>query len=474
MKEKIPDILKQLGNSDDIITKEVALYESCVTLLYCETVVSSDLVNRYLLDATAKASFLHVPIPDEKAFFMQVVPGLNVKEIELKDVPFYLLNGFVIIFGTNFIIAIETRAMLDSGVQPSQNEKVLEGPKDAFTENIEKNIGLIRKRLPVPDLRVKSSLIGRNSKTKLSYCYMESIANPKLVQRLVQKLNAIDIDFVSDNNQLKVLLRESGMPTMYATERPDKVVEALSEGKIVVLLNGSPYVLLMPMFFPDFFKTSDDYYQHFAFTLFNRIIRGIAFFLAIFLPGIFVAVTTHNYDSLNLPLLIIFYAQRVNVPFPAFIEALLLILSFEILRESDLRSPSSMSAAMSIVGALVLGQAAVDAGIVSPITVIVVAFTSICSLVFTDIDFMNGIRSWRFIFILASSILGIIGILSFAIIWLVKLSSLENLETSYLSPFAPFSKKDQNNAIYKAPEEKLINRPNYISTLNPHRQRRSK
>ena len=150
MKEKIPDILKQLGNSDDIITKEVALYESCVTLLYCETVVSSDLVNRYLLDATAKASFLHVPIPDEKAFFMQVVPGLNVKEIKLKDVPFYLLNGFVIIFGTNFVIAIETRAMLDSGVQPSQNEKVLEGPKDAFTENIEKNIGLIRKRLPVP------------------------------------------------------------------------------------------------------------------------------------------------------------------------------------------------------------------------------------------------------------------------------------------------------------------------------------
>ena len=214
MKEKIPDILKQLGNSDDIITKEVALYESCVTLLYCETVVSSDLVNRYLLDATAKASFLHVPIPDEKAFFMQVVPGLNVKETKLKDVPFYLLNGFVIIFGTNFIIAIETRAMLDSGVQPSQNEKVLEGPKDAFTENIEKNIGLIRKRLPVPDLRVKSSLIGRNSKTKLSYCYMESIANSKLVQRLVQKLNAIDIDFVSDNNQLKVLLRESGMPTM--------------------------------------------------------------------------------------------------------------------------------------------------------------------------------------------------------------------------------------------------------------------
>ena len=109
---------------------------------------------------------------------------------------------------------------------------------------------------------------------------MESIANSKLVQRLVQKLNAIDIDFVSDNNQLKVLLRESGMPTMYATERPDKVVEALSEGKIVVLLNGSPYVLLMPMFFPDFFKTSDDYYQHFAFTLFNRIIRGIAFFLS--------------------------------------------------------------------------------------------------------------------------------------------------------------------------------------------------
>ena len=133
-----------------------------------------------------------------------------------------------------------------------------------------------------------------------------------------------------------------------------------------------------------------------------------------------------------------------------------------------------MSAAMSIVGALVLGQAAVDAGIVSPITVIVVAFTSICSLVFTDIDFMNGIRSWRFIFILAASLLGIIGILSFAIIWLVKLSSLENLNTSYLSPFAPLEKSSQTDAIYKAPENEILIRPNYISKLNPHRQRRSK
>ena len=133
-----------------------------------------------------------------------------------------------------------------------------------------------------------------------------------------------------------------------------------------------------------------------------------------------------------------------------------------------------MSAAMSIVGALVLGQAAVDAGIVSPITVIVVAFTSICSLIFTDIDFMNGIRTWRFIFIVAASTLGIIGILSFTIVWLIKLASLENLETSFLSPFAPLSKTSQVDAIYRAPEQNIYTRPKYISNLNPHRQRRSK
>ena len=145
--------------------------------------------------------------------------------------------------------------MLDSGVQPSQNEKVLEGPKDAFTENIVKNIGLIRKRLPVPDLRVKSSLIGRNSKTKLSYCYMESIAKFKnSFKDSFKKLNAIDIDFVNDNNQLKVLLRESGMPTMYATERPDKVVEALSERKIVVLYKRKSVRASNAYVFPRFFS----------------------------------------------------------------------------------------------------------------------------------------------------------------------------------------------------------------------------
>lgn len=435
MKDQITTILKELGYSDDIITKDIILYKSAVTLLYCDTVVSSDLINRYLLDAIAKASFLHVPILDTKRFFMEIVPGLNVQEIELKVVPFYLLNGFVIIVGTNFIVAMETKAILDSGVQPSQSEKVLEGPKDAFTENIETNIGLIRKRLPIPELQVHSSLIGKNSKTKISYCYIHSIANQKILKQILQRLNQIDIDFVNDNNQLKVLLRDSGMPTMYATERPDKAVESLSEGKFVILLNGSPYVLILPMFFLDFFKTSDDYYQSFSFTLLNRIIRWIAFLIAVFLPGIFVAITTHNYDSINLPLLIIFYAQRTNVPFPAFIEALLLIFSFEILRESDIRS--SLGNSISILGGLILGTAAVSAGIISPIMIIVVAMSIISGLLFPSTDFSYFIRSYRIILLLLGALFGILGIFMGLLFLLFQITTTTVFNLPYFYPISP-------------------------------------
>ena len=421
-----------------------------------------------------------------KTIFQNIFEALknnlfNSQLFTIKDYnqfPYFLSSGFtiVVVDGIDEAIIMETRGQLDRGVTESTSEPILRGSKDSFTESHSKNLGLIRKRIKDPNLWFDEIKLGRRTQTRISIAYINGIADPQKLKEIKKRLKKIDVDGVLDSGNIRDYLvdKKSAFPQIQSTERPDVTSQALLSGKIVIFVENCPFTLIMPNVFIDYLHTSEDQYQKSSNITFTRVLRTIALIITIFTPAIYIAITTYDQNTIPDKLLISLAIQREGVPFPTAFEIILLTTIFEILRESDLRSPSSMSAAMSIVGALVLGQAAVDAGIVSPITVIVVAFTSICSLVFTDIDFMNGIRTWRFIFILAASILGIIGILSFTIIWLVKLSSLENLETSFLSPFAPFSKQDQNDAIYKAPEENLITRPDYISNLNPHRQRRSK
>ena len=478
-KKVIEKTKKLYGNSPDLNTRIINIKGTNVGILFLESSSQASTISDFIIKGTLYTA-------SNKNLFQNIFDALknnlfNSQLFTIKDYsqfPYFLSSGFTIIVTDNSSEAIimETRAQLDRGVTESTSEPILRGSKDSFTESHSKNLGLIRKRIKDPNLWFDEIKLGRRTKTRISIAYINGIADPKKIEEIKKRLSKIDIDGILDSGNIKdyLIKQKSVFPQIQSTERPDVVSQELLKGKIVIFTENCPFTLILPNVFIDYLHTSEDQNQKSSNITFTRILRTIALIITIFTPAIYIAITTFDQNTIPDKLLISLAIQREGVPFPTTFEIILLTTIFEILRESDLRSPSSMSAAMSIVGALVLGQAAVDAGIVSPITVIVVAFTSICSLVFTDIDFMNGIRTWRFIFILAASILGIIGILSFAIIWLVKLASLENLETSYLSPFAPFSTIDQNDAIYKAPEEKLINRPNYISNLNPHRQRRTK
>ena len=478
-KKVIEKTKKLYGNSPDLNTRIINIKGTNVGILFLESSSQASTISDFIIKGTLYTA-------SSKNLFQNIFDALknnlfNSQLFTIKDYsqfPYFLSSGFTIIVTDNSSEAIimETRAQLDRGVTESTSEPILRGSKDSFTESHSKNLGLIRKRIKDPNLWFNEIKLGRRTKTRISIAYINGIADPKKIEEIKKRLSKIDIDGILDSGNIKdyLIKQKSVFPQIQSTERPDVVSQELLKGKIVIFTENCPFTLILPNVFIDYLHTSEDQNQKSSNITFTRILRTIALVITIFTPAIYIAITTFDQNTIPDKLLISLAIQREGVPFPTTFEIILLTTIFEILRESDLRSPSSMSAAMSIVGALVLGQAAVDAGIVSPITVIVVAFTSICSLVFTDIDFMNGIRTWRFIFILAASILGIIGILSFAIIWLVKLASLENLETSYLSPFAPFSTIDQNDAIYKAPEEKLINRPNYISNLNPHRQRRTK
>ena len=250
------------------------------------------------------------------------------------------------------------------------------------------------------------------TKTKVGLIYINNICKKDLINKIDNKLKNINIDGIINSNSLKRYLNTSNnfFPTIKSTERPDLTSMSLLEGKVIILTDNSPEVLILPTFFIDFFHMSDDYYQKQTNITFIRLIRLIAFLLSILLPAIYISLTTHNPDSMPIKLLLSFQKGRQNVPIPAFIEAIIMIISFEILRETDIRIPSSMGTAISILGGIVLGDAAVSAGIVSPIMIIVIAISAISGMLIQSIEVINSIRWYRFLFIILSSLFGFYGI----------------------------------------------------------------
>lgn len=301
---------------------------------------------------------------------------------------------------------------VNRSVSDVKSELTINGSKDCFIEDIDTNYSLINKRI-VKDLCCVDLTIGRYSKTKIKVLYVSSIADIRLVNNICNRLNNINIDAIIDSSYLKNSLEDEHnlFPTIIETERPDKSCMALLEGKAIIIVDNSPYVLILPNLFFDFFHTPDDYYQKAINTSFIRIIRLIAFIISIFLPGFFIAVTTRNYNLVPINVLLIFKAGRAFVPFSAFIEAMFMIISFEILKESDLRMSHAASSSISILGGLILGDAAVAAGIVSPIMIIIIAISSIAGLIFPSQELVNTIRIYKIIALIMSSLFGIYGLI---------------------------------------------------------------
>ena len=286
------------------------------------------------------------------------------------------------------------------------------------------------------------------------------------VQKILDELNKIDIDAVIDTGYIRELLekeQKSVFPKVISTERPDFACTSLLNGKIVILVENSPFVIILPAVLTDFFHSPEDNYQKPLNVSFSRILRGICFFLALLTPALYIALMTFNQEIIPDQLLISLAIQRDGVPFPSAIEVLLFVLTFEVLREADIHSPSFSGSAMNVVGALILGDAAVAAGIVSPIVIIIVAATSISELVFYDVDVIDAIREWRLLFIIAATFMGLIGFVAIFIIFIAKLTSLECLGTPYLTPFSPLNIRSLKDSIIRVSRKKLKERPEYLT-----------
>ena len=458
--------LKEMcGNSPDIVTR---LIDKKIGYIYFESVSSDDKVSDFLTKSIVNL--------DKKNIFNSMYDQIknsiynsNLNFCNTYDELFYYLtSGFTAILIKNYskAIVVETRSTLDRGVVESSSEPIIRGPKDSFSENHNINIGLIRKRIKDTNLYFKDVIVGKRTKTKVTISYINDIVPNYKIKEILDSLNSINIDGILDSGYIRELIeknQKSLFPKVVSTERPDLACSSLLDGKIVILVENTPFVIILPAILTDFFQSPEDNYRKPFNVSFSRLLRVLCFLLALLTPALYIALMTYNPELIPDQLLISLAIQRDSVPFPTAIEVLIFVITFELLREADVHAPSFSGSAMNIVGALILGDAAVAAGIVSPIVIIVVATTSICELVFYDVDVIDALREWRIVFIIASALMGLIGIVLAFIMLIAKLSSIQTLGTDYLTPFSPLNITALKNSIIRKNRKELKTRPTYLT-----------
>ncbi len=390
----------------------------------------------------------------------------------LHQLVWQMLNGFAIVMidQHNKALALNIGGTDKRSITEPSTQTIIRGPKEGFVEDIHTNIGLIRKKIKNPRLIFEKFSVGIDSNTQLMICYMKGIVNEDILSEVKQRIKKIKASGILDSGNVEEYLTDETFtffPLINNSERPDSVSGNILEGKIAILLDGSPFVLIVPSVFTDFFQSTEDYYQPFFMTSFIRIIRYLAFMITLTFPSLYVAITTYHHELMPTPLLISVQSQREGVPFPAVIEILMMELTFEVLREAGIRMPRAVGQTLSIVGALVIGQAAVEAGLVSNVLVVIVAFSAIASFVSPIYNFSIAARLIRFILIIMAASLGLYGILLSLIIMVIHLVSLRTFGIPYLTPVAPFKIKDQTDIFIRVPIWADRYRPSYLMSKAP-------
>ena len=426
------------NNSDFIIKKIKISLNNYLYIIFLESLTSSDKINDYILK-----DIINNKKNINQKTLSSLIAASNTSNIKEDEIFNYISNGYAVIIYKNEIIAIEVKADINRSINIPSSEPSLTGPKDSFNENYQTNIGLIKRRIKDKSLVIHNMNIGSLTKTNIGVLYIDNLTDHTLVKIIIEKLESINIDSILDSRDLSLKLENNNyyFPTILKTERPDIACKSLLEGKIVISVDTSCDALILPAFFIDFINPKVDNYTKGKNINFIKILRLFCFLVSLLFPAFYISLINYNQETIPTSLLINFSIQRNSVPFPAAIEAFIMIILCEILRESDLRFPNSYGSAISILGALIIGEAAVSAGIVSPIMIIVIAITFITSLVFTEYDLNNALRHYRFIFLLGAVFYGIFGIVLLAICFLTKLNSINNYTSSYLYPIAPYNKK---------------------------------
>ncbi len=476
--KNIKVIQNTLGHSNDIIIREITIGEAephrlaiiSIDGLSDKTMISDSVIDKLMANIEEEQE-IEITTINQYVRSSYLTVG-DVMNIEYFTTLYHaILNGETVILLDGFAegIVTSTKSAKDRAVTEPSTESVIRGPRESFTETLRTNTALIRRKIKSPNLWIKSRVIGEVTQTDVAVMYIHGIASDKIVAEVLARLDRINIDGILESGYIEDFIQDSKnsmFPTVYNSERPDVIAGELLDGKIAILVDGTPFVLVVPALFTSFLQSAEDYYQHWIISSLIRILRFFGISLALVAPSLYVAITTFHQEMLPTPMLISIASQREGVPFPAVVEALIMELAFEILREAGLRMPRTIGPAVSIVGTLVIGQAAVDAGVVSAVMVIIVALTAICSFLFPAYGLSNTIRVLRFPLMILAAMFGLFGVMFGIMVIILHLCSIRSFGIPYLSPFAPFIIQDQKDAFLLLPRRHLLKRPRLVNQKN--------
>ena len=477
--------------NSDIITREFTLNTGSkqykAFILYIDGMVDSQILNDFVLKPLMlKNKFCNnetskIIVQKGKksniANFIQdcLIPQNNIKQqSSFKDIFSGVNSGNCALFVDTLSVGfdIDVKGFKQRSISKPENEIVIKGPHEAFVENIRTNTTLLRRFTNNENLIIENTKVGKITQTNCAICYIKDIANDALVSEAKYRLNNLEIDSLLSAGELEQLLTDTnslGVPKILVSERPDYAVKSLLQGRVIILINGSPYALILPAILIDFLTSPEDTNLKPQFANFLKVVRIISSFFALLLPGLYIAITNFHREIIPTELLFSILSSRQSVPFPIIVEILIMEISFEIIREAGLRVPSPIGPTLGIVGALVLGQAAVSAAIVSPILIIIVAITGMSSFAIPDFTFSFHLRFFRFVFILLGFLAGFLGIGMGLFIYISSLCDLETFGVSYTIPYAP-AVNSKNNGFMLSPIWKRENRATYLATKKEKKQ----
>ncbi|MDO5422304.1 MAG: spore germination protein [Eubacteriales bacterium] len=471
-------IQNQLQNCDDILLRPMKLGRFLTVdcfLIYIETAVS----NIMLEDSVIGKMLNHLKEADDAEIYEEISKNSlgvsDTKELaSIEEAMAAMLAGNAVLFidGYDKAIKIGSKGYPGAGVLRAESEKVLRGSKEAFSESVKVNSALIRKRVRDTRLKVCEKMIGRYSGTMTALLYMENLVYPPVLEEIKQRMKSFETDDLADGGVLEHLTADtwySPFPQYQATERPDRAAMAVLAGQVVILTDNSPEALILPTTCNSLFQTSDDYYRHFAIVSFLRLIRYLSAFLAISLPGLYLAATNFHTQILPGNLIFSLAEARAGVPFPSIIEVLFLELSFELLREAGLRMPGPIGNTIGIVGGLIVGQAAVSANLVSPIVVVIVALTALGSFSIPNEELSESFRLLKYGMIVLCACFGVLGLLFGWFLLIVHLAGLKSFGISYLAPYGGETVESGvglKDSIVRWPSRSLTKRPIFARKEN--------
>lgn len=455
--------IKELfSKSGDVLVRPIKINQNDITIhIFCvDGLINSQLTDEAILQSLKMDQFIY-QYKTERAMMDYLLSGgayhvFTKEESDYQLLLKYVLSGMVafIFDGEQKAIVYDIRMFEKRSISEPTEEGVIKGAKDAFVEVMRINTALIRRRIRSENLVIESLSAGKLSKTDMSLCYISNIANMDTVNKIRDKIQAIDIDNISTPAFIEEYLTEnpkSLFPQIMYTQRPDRISANLSDGRIALVVDGLPFVYLLPCQLVMLMQSPEDYANHYFVGSALRVIRYLAMVVTLFLPAFYIAATTYQNQMLPVQLALSTQAAKENVPFSSSTEVLGLLVAFEILIEAGLRLPKTVGTAMSILGGLVVGQAAVSANIVSPLVVVIVALAGIAGFIMPNQDLSSGIRVVRFVFSVLAAVGGFLGLTVGIIILLTHLCSMDNYGVAYLSPFVDIDESNHKDTIFRFP-----------------------